>query len=241
MCFMLLRRFAALTFSCFVPPRCRGCRVPLLDCSNPYLCPTCAGEVRWIGTGACRGCGFPGGPHGSVRDECQRCRGGRLRLTGAAAVARYGGGARDLVKAFKFGGETELAKPLAGLMAARMRNADFFGRIDAAVPVALHAARKRERGFDQAAMLAGLVGRELGLRVLSAGVSRREPTIPQATLRRAERLRNMEGVFVADKAVSGQRIILIDDVMTTGATMADCARACREAGAARVYALVFAR
>ncbi|MDR1745642.1 MAG: ComF family protein, partial [Planctomycetota bacterium] len=232
----LCRSLFEAAFSCFAPPRCRSCRAPLFAYDNPYLCSSCAGKVRWIGGGACGKCGFPAGqPHEDgafLRDGCARCRGKTLHLDAAIAVARYQDGAGNLIRSFKYGGETELGRPLAGMMAERLRGADFFEKIDLIAPVALHPERKRERGFDQAKILADRVAKATGLASRDDVLERRTRTMPQASLHRKERLRNMEGVFAANgDRVCGRRILLVADVLTTGATMADCARACREAGA----------
>ena len=227
-------------FSCLAPPRCRLCRAPLLDHDNAFLCPDCATKCEWIGEGACRGCGYPAGPHASHGDECRRCRGNKLRLTAAAAVARYHSGAKELVLGLKFRGETELARPMAGLMAARLRAVAFPG-VDIILPVALHSARRRGRGFDQAEMLAHFLALHTHIPTASRLLWRVRHTSPQTTLRREARLHNMSGAFRASPQLIGLNILLVDDVMTTGATMASCAEVCREAGARRVYGLVFAR
>lgn len=239
----LCRSLFEAAFSCFAPPRCRSCRAPLFAHDNPYLCPSCAGAMQWIGGAACGRCGFPAEPSGRRgRGGCVRCRGKKLHLDAAIAVARYRHGARNLVRSFKYGGETELGRPLAGMMAERLRGADFFGELDVIAPVAPHPERTRQRGFDQAKILADRVAEATGLAVRHDLLERRTRTAPQALLRRAERLRNMKGVFAANgDGARGRRILLVDDVMTTGATMADCARACRKAGALEVYGLVFAR
>lgn len=235
-----LRTAADCLAACLSPPRCRGCHTPLFNHANPYLCPSCAAGIDWIGDGACRGCGYPAGPHAEHGDDCHRCRGKKPRLTTAAAVARYRNAARDLVLRLKFRGETEIAGPMAGLMAKRLGRRDF-PAIDLVLPVALHPSRRRQRGFDQAALLAEHVGRLLGLPADAGLLRRTRPTTPQATLHRSARLINMQGAFSASPETAGKSVLLIDDVMTTGSTMAECARACREAGARRVSALVFAR
>ena len=237
----ILSHLAEAAFACLTPPRCRACHAALFGRKNPFLCRSCAESVFWIGPGACRGCGFPSGPHAIHGRDCFRCGGNRLNLTGAISVARYRGGARGLVLSFKFGGETELAAPLAGLMAERLRHAEFAGSFDLILPVALHPARRRLRGFDQAQLLAENIARSCGVPTADGVLRRTQHTRPQATLRREARLENMAGAFAVDGGLEGKRVLLVDDVMTTGATMAECARACREAGARRVYALTFAR
>lgn len=219
----MLTHLLDLVFSCLAPPRCRACGLPLFGHRNPHLCPVCAKEVEWL-EGDC-------GKGENTED-----------LDGVVAVARYRKGVQNLVRDFKYKGETALAEPLARMMAARVRGTDFFQTLGLAAPVALHPKRRRERGFDQAKMLAAAVARETGLPAKHDLLARTAHTRPQANLHRDERLRNMRNVFTADEsAAAGKRILLIDDVMTTGSTLGDCARACRRAGAAGVYALVFAR
>lgn len=234
-------RLVDMAFALLAPHRCRACGEALLDHANPYLCAKCLKSLLWIGDGACQGCGYPAGEYAKHREHCHRCRDGKLRLTGAASVVRYRFGAKDLVKTMKFRGETRLVKPMADLMTARYRQANFHHKVDCVIPVSLHAQRRRERGFDQAGLLALAIGARTGLPVRPGMLKRVRPTPPQALLHRAERLRNLEGAFHCSDDLSGVKVLLVDDVMTTGATMAECARACREAGSPRVYALTFAR
>lgn len=144
------------------------------------------------------------------------------------------------MRALKFHAETEIAPLLGGLLAERLRRADF-DKIDLVLPVPLHPERRRTRGFDQAELIARATAREMSLPMRRDLLEKVRHTRPQALLRREQRLANMAGAFRVAGTLPGANILLIDDVMTTGATMGDCARACREAGAARVYALTFAR
>jgi ComF family protein len=163
-----------------------------------------------------------------------------LGLTAAAAVARYRRGVRELILSLKFGGDTEIAGLLAGLMAERLRTADFLSP-DLIIPVSLHPERRRRRGFDQARLIGRRLSRETGLPLGEDWLRRIRPTRPQASLDRFARSDNVQGAFAASPEMAGKRVLLVDDVMTTGATLRDAARACRESGAGQVYALAFAR
>ncbi len=230
-----------LAFACLTPTRCRLCRAALFAHGNAFLCADCAGTVPWIGPGACPVCGYPSGPHAVHQKECRRCHGGWMGLRGAVSVAMYRHGAKVLVKALKFGGEEELIRPMAGLMLERYRASPFFVKPDLIAPVSLHPKRRRERGFDQAAVLAERVARACGVEWSPTCLERVRWTVPQASLGRGARLTNLHGAFRADPMVAGRRVLLVDDVMTTGATMAECARVLKAAGARSVYGLTFAR
>ena len=236
----IFRGLSDTAFSVFAPPQCRFCRSTLLGHKNPFLCDKCAAAVEWIGEGACRGCGFPAGPYASLGESCRHCRGKKLNLTAAAAVARYRGGARSMVLALKFRGETEMVRPMAALMALRLEKTEI-PRPDWVVPVPLYPKRVRMRGFNQAELLAAAVAKRSGFETRTDVLVKTVNAKPQSLLKREERFANASGAYAASEEMTGKSVLLVDDVMTTGATLADCARACRAAGAKRVYALVFAR
>jgi len=156
--------------------------------------------------------------------------------------AAFNGPARASVHALKYDGERRLVKPLSQLMAARWRAAGVGG--DVLVPVPVHAAKRRQRGFDQAELLARGVGADLRIPMLYA-LQRAAKTAAQHSLGRRERASNVAAAFgVAPRYVDevrGRWIVLIDDVVTTGATLAGCARALYEADAFAVSALTLAR
>lgn len=160
------------------------------------------------------------------------------RAASGHAAYVYGGPMADAIRRFKYGGRSELAASLGARLAAAAL--PFAGEVDAVVSVPLHPRRLRERGFDQAALLARPVARALAV-PLRAGVMRRaRDTPPQASLERAARGRNVRGAFRVF-ASAGRRVLLIDDVRTTGATLTECAETLRDAGAERVHTLVLAR
>jgi ComF family protein len=154
----------------------------------------------------------------------------------------YTGPARAALHALKYDGERRLVSPLGELMSARWRYAAMGG--DILVPVPVHAERLRERGFDQAELLAREIGGRLGLPV-SQALRRSARTKAQHKLGRGARTSNVDSVFSVSPAmgttVRGRWIILVDDVVTTGATLAACARALHSAGAIAVSGLALAR
>jgi ComF family protein len=161
----------------------------------------------------------------------------------ARAAVRFDDVSRKLVHYFKYGDRLDLA-PLLGRWMA-VAGQPLLAEADALVPVPLHWRRLWLRRFNQSAALAQAVGRESGLPVVFEGLQRLKPTAQQVGLTRAERARNVQGVFAVLEAarptVTGRRLVLVDDVLTSGATVDACARALLRAGAAGVDVLIFAR
>jgi ComF family protein len=158
-------------------------------------------------------------------------------------VAPYEGPVRDALYLFKFAGKQELAFPLGSLMAGLAR--ELFPRraLAGVVPVPLHPDRERERRFNQAALLAAAVARELRLLLLNEALFRVRETPSQTTLSGASRRVNLAGAFSPGKAAAhlqGKGVVLVDDVYTTGATAAECSRSLLAAGASSVYVLTLA-
>jgi ComF family protein len=153
----------------------------------------------------------------------------------------YDGSLRKLIHLFKYSGMKPLAKRLAGLLCRALPD-DGAERFDAVVPMPLHWRRRWKRGFNQSGILARLVARDQGLPMVNA-VRRVRATATQAGLTNSERRKNVAAAFrVARKhRIAGKRILLIDDVMTTGSTGAACASAMKRAGASSVTVLTLAR
>ena len=175
---------------------------------------------------------------------CAECGVAVLRAApqprGQHAVFAYGGAIATAIVRLKYGGRFDLASRFGPVMAGVME--PFAAQLDLVVPVPLHPARLAERGFDQAALLAGPVARGLRVPHASRALVRMRATPRQASLDRAARATNVATAFCcrSPRVVEGKRVLLVDDVRTTGATLAACAQALRSAGAARVLTLVLA-
>jgi len=214
------------------PPRCGAC-----GRHGAFVCEQCAAALSAAGPPRCRRCWRPG-PDAA---ECLDCRLRPPAFDGLRAAFVYQGPARELVHGLKYRGLTALGEPMARLiiehLGDELRDADLV----AAVP--LSGRRQRSRGYNQARVLARAIALELGLPLLSRGLARLRHTPPQARSADAEtRARNVVGAFACrEGTLAGARVLLVDDVTTTGATLSSCAGALKQAGAASVLALAFAR
>ncbi len=174
-------------------------------------------------------------------DETGRCALCRLGVNGFDQVYTFGaydGALRKLIHIFKFEGVRTLQRPLGTLLAQVLPRETSF---DAIVAMPLHWRRRWQRGFNQSELLAQEIGRRWGVPVVKA-VQRKKATVPQAGLTSAQRRTNVQGAFQAKKAsLTGKHVLLIDDVLTTGATASACARALKRAGASKVTFLALAR
>ena len=218
----------------FLPACCALCQRALpWQGSAAGVCAACWAAVR-DHVPACPRCGDPDSPAG---DECLACRTAPPPWRAAAAVGPYEGALRDLVLLCKQGRRDELARPLGALLAAAYRHTGW-PRPEAVVPVPMWWGRRLRRGFNQADLLARELAAAIGCRRVAALARRRGR--PQAGLSRVERQRLGRAALTVRRPVAGA-VLLVDDVLTTGATAAACAHALQAAGARDVYVLTLAR
>ena len=223
--------------------RCVVCDMPLDAPTRGVVCPVCVQCIARLAPPVCDRCGLPitpaaidPGPAGLPR--CAACRRHGGPPTPRRAAGLHEGPLRAMIHAFKYGGRRSLAEPLAAML--RDAAGDWLHEADAVVPVPLHPVRRWRRGFNQADDLAA----GLGLPVLHP-IRRARHTRPQAELSRGVRLRAVRHAFTpavraADRApavIRARTLLVVDDVITTGATVEACAALLREAGAADVRAL----
>ena len=221
------------------PSRCAACRTLL---SRPSLGPLCRGcwETLPRHRGRLCDCGFP--LPVDAPPPCGRCRRGLTPFAAGVSLGPYEGGLRVLIHELKYRGRRRVAARLAELL---VEVPEVQSLVTSAVLVAvpLHPRRERERGFNQAQLLAAELARRTGRDRLVAALVRRKDTTPQTGLSAASRRSNVAGAFAVRRRaqVAGRVVVLVDDVMTTGATARACARVLREAGAREVRLLTVAR
>ena len=215
------------------PPRCLLCGEP--GQAPRDLCPACAASLPWQGN-ACRGCALPLPPGAPAAALCGACRQQRSPLHQVHAACVYAAPVDGLLRRFKFHHDLAAGRLLSQLMAERLATAE---RPQALLPVPLHVSRLRQRGYDQALELGKPLARALQL-PLASGLRRVRATAAQSELDAAARRRNLRGAFIA-KGPLPAHVALLDDVMTTGATLRAAASALRRAGVQRVDAWVCAR
>jgi ComF family protein len=237
----VVARSARLALDLLLPPQCMGCNA-LVDVPG-QLCAACWRRLDFLTPPCCACCGLPFsvdlGP-GTLCGECMRATPpfGRAR-----AVLIYDAASRPLIVGFKHGDRTERA-PAFGVWLARAA-ADLLPRADAVAPVPLHRWRLLARRYNQAALLAQALARGSGKPVVPDLLLRRRATPSQGGLSRGQRRLNVAGAFAVRPRwtdwLADKRILLVDDVMTTGATVSACSRALLQAGAAGVDVVALAR
>lgn len=223
------------------PPRCVHC-----GATGALLCAACAGRMQAPSAPRCARCDRP--LLGAPGPRCPACL-ALLRASAPRPLERvvvataYAGPASSAIRALKFRGRRRLAGPLAGLLVGAMRRADL--PVDLVLPMPLHRDRTRERGYNQAMLLARPLARTLGVPLREDALLRVRATLPQTRLDRQQRRENVAGAFALAAGVAaslaGKRIALVDDVTTTGATLEAAAEALSAAHPAAIYGLAVAR
>jgi len=230
-------------FSLFFPDDCRICAQPLREVTRIPVCAKCLRDPQPLDAEFfCVSCrtpflnSFPLDAAG----RCALCRAGLRGFDAAYCFGSYEGTLRQLIHLYKYARIQTLWQPLAQFLAAALPLEE---RFDFVTAVPLHWRKQWQRGFNQSELLAGAIARRRGIPLVHA-LGRRRFTLTQAGLSNTERRKNVAAAFRcrrASRALPGKRVLLIDDVMTTGSTAAACARALKQAGAARVTLATVAR
>jgi ComF family protein len=211
--------------------------------AGEYLCNRCEAKAVRIVAPFCQKCSQPF--DGSITSEftCANCAHRTIYFDAAVSAYRGRGIVREMIHEFKYGRQIHLRHLVARWLQAALDDERIRGsRFDIIVPVPLHAARQRERGFNQASLLATLLSAQTSI-PSKAVLERIRYTTTQTALDRSERMENLHNAFRLRKNVDVRslRVLLIDDVLTTGSTLSECARVLKRAGALSVHAATAAR
>ncbi len=227
----VLQQFLDIVF----PSRCAGCQR-----TGHVLCPACIAKIQPLPSPFCQLCGTPLSPYG----VCKNCQYRPPKLSGQRAVSLYQEPLRGCIHGLKYDGNTRLAEPLGLLLAQAYRRYSL--QADMLIPVPLHSERQQQRGFNHASLLAEVCSANLGVPMNDRILVRHRATVAQVDLHPRERYQNVAGAFActsgsASGALYGRRIVIIDDVSTTSATLEACATPLFAAGAKEIWGLVLAR
>ena len=235
-------KLSSALFSAVLPEDCRVCGEPLKEVSRIPVCSHCLAAPKPLAAEyLCAGCRAPFASQWPLDEHglCALCRGGMQGFDAAYSFGFYDGTLRDLIHLLKYGRISTLAAPLGRLLSLAYPREQKF---DVIVPVPMHWRRRWERGFNQAELLARVLSERTGIPI-ALPVRRRKSTAPQAGMTGSARRANVSAAFQVRKpaVVRGRRILLVDDVLTTGATAGACARAIKRAGARHVAVITVAR
>ena len=217
------------------PVHCAGCQI-----TGQVLCPACIARIQPLPSPICDFCGTPLSTYG----VCKNCQYHHPNLSGQRAVSLYQEPLRGCIHGLKYDGNTRLTEPLGLLLAQAYRR--YGMQADMLIPVPLHSVRQQQRGYNHASLLAEVCSANLGVPMNDRILVRHRATVAQVDLHPRERYQNVAGAFActsgsASDALYGRRIVIIDDVSTTSATLEACATPLFAAGAKEIWGLVLAR
>ena len=234
-----LKHLGKAVLDLLLPPRCLACAEEVG--TTHALCAACWRKMTFLGAPCCDCCGLPFAYDLGAGVLCGACLRDPPSYDRARSALRYDDGSRGLVLAFKHGDRLHGVPAFAEWM--RRAGADLLAESDLVVPVPLHWTRLLRRRYNQSALLAQGIARASGVAYAADWLIRRRRTPSQGAFGALGRKRNVESAFRLDakRSVRGLRVVLVDDVLTTGATVEECARVLRRAGARKVNVLTLAR
>ena len=227
------------------PRYCLVCNASLNNTDRKALCSDCVTKITFINQDtSCPRCGLDLGPYVQIDTLCQECHAHPPRFAKAIAVAGYDGVIREAIHKFKYAKERVLLDELSGLLIARWQGvSSILPQMDMIMPAPLYKKKLKERGFNQSQLLAERLSQATGIPLEIDNLIKTRPTPDQAGLDSVNRKKNLVDAFAVTnpKSIGGKNILLIDDVLTTGATASEISRTLKKAGAKGVYVLVLAR
>ena len=239
----MLKQFFATIGDTIFPPQCPACSDILREQLLDIFCPECRRKIKFIDESICPVCGRPFFASAALSHICGDCLVRKPHFQVARSMAGFETIIMEAIHQFKYGHKLAVGEALGVLMANF--SFPFFDcqGYDLMLPVPLHIKKLRERGFNQSLLLARQLANKWTIPVDFSLLKRQKFTLSQTGLNKKEREENIRGAFVVSdkKKVTGKKIILVDDVYTTGATLNECAKTLRKAGAVEVAVLTLAR
>jgi ComF family protein len=233
--------FIERLFQFFLPLQCHCCE-KFLEEREKGICPDCLSKIHWIEPPFCSVCGTPFASKEVGNHPCGGCVTKRKYFTMARALGYYEGSLQEAIHQWKYEGKTSFNPIFGEWMAEGLNRYWDPGLFDLLIPIPLHRERLRERGFNQALLLAKELNRRTGIPYRKRVLRKKRPTIPQVNLSGAEREKGVRGSFhvIEREELEGKSVLLVDDVYTTGATVNECSKVLLAGGAARVDVLTLA-
>lgn len=221
----------------FLPPVCFACETKI---SRGYLCPRCEGIIAYTETHVCRLCAHPLGP--SAHTLCRKCRSASPGYQHLICALRYQYPLTKLVQLFKYSHYDYLAPYLASFITAHLQRMHFNPEtIDMVTAIPLHPQTHKARGYNQTALLAAHIANYFNLPCKNDIIYQRVPKKSQTKVSPNMRNANVAGIFKAQPEAAGKRILLVDDIFTTGSTLRETSKTLKEAGALAITAVTLAR
>ena len=245
----MITSFSKNLLNFLLPPTCHICKLPIKEYNNPYICRFCWEKIKFIEEPVCPCCGMPFKSNVTLIKSpdflCGECREKKRYFTKTIAVGVYEGTLSEAIHIFKYQKKQTMVKHLNAMItdALLQRLADS----DMIIPVPLHKRRLNERGFNQSLLIAHYLSKRLCIPISIDGLQRVRWTRPQIELSKDERLKNVRGAFAMGAGlkpvhtIKEKKIVLVDDVYTTGATVNECAKVLKKAGASEVVVFTIAR
>lgn len=239
-----MRDYLHVVLDFFYPRTCLHCNRNLNNSRELYLCEECRKQIPYVDEFHCVRCGASTGHYAIslMKEGCAVCKGRRLSFDAMTAIAHYDGVAKTLIHKFKYARQKFLFRIVNDIVLSQKKLRGVVSDVDVVVPVPLHWFKKMQRGFNQSELLSLGIRRRFSKPVSTNNLCRIKNTESQTHLSRTQRQANIHNAFFVKhpKLFRGKRILLVDDVLTTGVTASECSKKLKEAGAGSVHLLVLA-
>ena len=224
------------------PPLCHLCKAFIPEAGDLFICAECLEKITYLVSPLCSSCGAPFGTESSLDHLCGACL-RRPPFQASRSATLFAGPIQELIHRFKYGHRVHLSQPLGLLTARALASFCSQAEPELIIPVPLHRKRLRQRGYNQSQLIGAVLAKQWKLSLEVGNLRRVRWTEPQTSLDAADRRDNVSGAFAVrdPRRLEGKRVLLVDDVYTTGSTIRACTEPLREAGVAALFVVTVAR